>query len=289
MIEAPAPACYAEEQVDQTANGQQQIGHDEVLTIQYGAAGSLGLESTPHIISQHTGQAEEQNPYTANHAGGAASQVEQLHDAGNDVFKYSHHCGEAGEGHEQEEQGSPHLTAGHVGKYVGQGDENQARACIRGHAVGEACREDNQPGADGHKGVQGTDVHGFAAQGVLAGHVAAEDFHGTNAQTQGKEGLIHGGHNHLTDALLGGTAPVRQQEEGQTLLCAGQGEAVHGQHCNEQDQGTHHYLGNALHAILKTQAANQYAKHNSDGHENPHFHRVGQHLIEHISGSIGSR
>ncbi len=64
---------------------------------------------------------------------------------------------------------------------------------------------------------------------------------------------------------------------------------MHSQHCNEQDQGTHHYLGNALHTILQTHAANQDAKHNGDGHENTHFRRIGQHLGEHIGRSIGGR
>ena len=40
------------------------------------------------------------------------------------------------------------------------------------------------PAIEGHEGIQHTDTHGFAGQGVLVAHVAAEDLHGGDAQSE---------------------------------------------------------------------------------------------------------
>mgnify|MGYP001861185040 CR=1 FL=1 len=165
--------------------------------------------------------------------------------------------------------------------------EDQARPRIRRDAEGEAGREDDQAGADGHKGVQHTDAGGLAGQGVVAGHIAAEDFHGADAQAEGEEGLVHGCHNDIADALLHGAVPVRQQVEGQALARAGQGQAVHGQHNNEHQQRDHHPFADALQPLLQAEAADDKTGNDGKHHPEAHLHRVGQHLAEHLGHLVG--
>ena len=64
-----------------------------------------------------------------------------------------------------------------------------------------------KPRADGHKGVQHADAHGLTGQGKAAVHVAAENFHGGNAQAQGEEGLVHRGGDDVAEPLLAGALP----------------------------------------------------------------------------------
>ena len=62
----------------------------------------------------------------------------------------------------------PQPSARHIRKDIGQRDEDQARACIGRNTEGEAGREDDQPRADRHKGVQHADAGSLTGQGKAA-------------------------------------------------------------------------------------------------------------------------
>ena len=102
------------------------------------------MKIAPDIIAQHTGKAQYQDKGTVDEDCFFSVPAEVVDAAGQQVLKYGDDRREAGEGHEQEEQGSPYPSAGHIGKHVGQGDEDQLRTGIRLYAEGEAGREDNQ-------------------------------------------------------------------------------------------------------------------------------------------------
>ena len=123
---------------------------------------------------------------------------------------------------------------------------------------------------------------------MLPAHVASKDLHGGDAETEGKEGLIHGGGDDIpqavgTDAFGGG-----EQVEFHALGGAGQQQAVHRQHNNEGQQGDHHDLGDALEAFLHAKAANQKAQNDHDDHKDGHFSGGGEHLAVDAADLLGA-
>lgn len=102
----------------------------EILGIQHRAACAHGLDKAPHIVAQRTGQTQQHQRRRAHDAGFVAVPAKVLAGAGDDVLKHCNDRGEAGEGHEQKEQCTPQAAACHVRKDVGQGNKNQARACV---------------------------------------------------------------------------------------------------------------------------------------------------------------
>ncbi len=64
-----------------------------------------------------------------------------------------------------------------------------------------------------HEGVEHTDAHGFAGQGVLVAHVASEDLHGGDAEAQGKERLIHGRRDRRAESVFPDPIERRHQIE----------------------------------------------------------------------------
>src|SRR5699024_10253063 len=234
---APAPAADAEQQVNQASDGQQQDGNDEVLDIEnLAACGSIGQRQReiPLVIPQHAGQAGHQDEQAADHGSLLAGPAKAVDAAGHDVIKNRQDGGEAGKGHEQEEQRTPDPTAYHVDKDTGQGHKNQRGTGVGLHTESEAGRENDQAGHQSHKRVQRTDANGFAGERVFLGHVAAEDFHGRNAEAQGKESLVHGRRNHVAQTHFGSTLDVRQQVEGKALFAALQHNAVDSQHHDQK-------------------------------------------------------
>ena len=101
-------------------------------------------------------------------------------------------------------------------------------------------------------------------------HVAAEDFHGGDAQAQGEKRLIHGGGDDIAQAVLLDAVHGGQQVELHALGGAGQGEAVDSQDDDEHQQCQHHALSDAFQAILQAEAAHdeagQHHHFRPDGH-----------------------
>ena len=220
FVKAPTVPGDAEQQEHQGAARQDQIGHQEVLGIHDAHAPDQG-HTAPDVVAQDTGDASDQQEQAVQQGGLFAAPAEVVAAGGQQVLKDRRDGGEAGEGHEQEEQGAPDPAAGHVGEDVGQRLKNQGWAGIGLHAEAEAGGEDNQAAHEGHEGIQGADAHRLAGEGVLASHVAAEDLHGGDAQAEGKEGLVHGGGDDGAQACFLGTAEVGQQVELHALAGTG--------------------------------------------------------------------
>ena len=232
-VKAPAPLGGAEEEIDQRPAGEQEIAHQEVLAVQ-NVPPADGVDAAPHIVPQDTGETEEQDGDAVDHRRLFPGPAQGVHAGGHDVFEHGDDGGKAGKGHEQEEQTAPQPPAGHVDKDVGQGLENQAGPGVDLHPIAEAGGEDDEPGGDGHKGVQGADAHALTGQSVVLAHIAAEDLHGGHPQAQGEEGLVHGGADDAAKTRGPDVLGIGHQIEPQPLPGAGKGHAVdrqnHDQH-----------------------------------------------------------
>lgn len=267
LVEAPAPFRDAEQQEHQRAAGQQKVAHQEILGV-HNVLARQELHAAEQVEAQQAGEAGNQNDEEVDDDRFFPIPAEIVHAAAENIFKHGDDSGEAGEGHKQEEQRAPQPSAGHGDKEVGQREEDQVGAGVRLDAEAEAGREDDQARTDGHEGVQPADADGFSAQGVIPGHEAAEDLHAGNAQAQGEEGLVHGGGDDLADALLRGAAEIRQQIEGETLAGAGQRNAAHHQHHDQQKQARHHPFADPLQTLLDAEAADAEARHYRYYHPN---------------------
>lgn len=67
----------------------------------------------------------------------------QLTNHGEDIFAYAEYRGQCREYHEQEEQGAPDTTAGHVIENSRHGIKQQTGPCGYFKVIGEAGREDD--------------------------------------------------------------------------------------------------------------------------------------------------
>ena len=204
--------------------------------------------------------------------------MHQLHIAADDVLKHGQHRGESRKRHEQEEQAAPQPAHGHVGKNVGQGDKNEAGAGGLVHAISKAGRENDEAGRNGYECIQHHHTDGLAQQRALFANVAAKDGHGTHAQAQGEERLVHSTHQRVDDAHLFHAGKVRHQIELEALSCPRHEQAVDGQDDHDDQQSDHHDFGHTLQAVLQATGTDKDAEH--DHHDHPERHDAGacQHL-----------
>ena len=121
-------------------------------------------------------------------------------------------------------------------EYIRQRDEQQRRAGIRLHAVSKARRNDDNAGSQRHKGIEQRDTDSLASQTIGFIQVAAENFHGTDAKTQGKERMRHRRKQNIAETNLCDFAQIRHQIEHQTLTHIRQNQRMHGQYNHQAHQ-----------------------------------------------------
>ena len=167
MVEAPAVLCDAEQQEDQRAERQQEIADEKILTVENAASSDDG-QITPYVEAEHAGDAAEQNDREVHKNRFLPAPAEIINGSGNQILKYSGHCGEACKRHEDKEQSSPKPSSCHIQEYLRQRDENQRGSLIGAYIIREACRENNQSRHQSDKGIQHTDPDGFAGKRILA-------------------------------------------------------------------------------------------------------------------------
>ena len=194
VVPSPAELPAAEQCEDEGAYRQAVRADDEIPEVKPGTAVGKGLE-VEHAVAQRRGERQQEDANAADQAALFTVPAGQIADAGQDVLKHGKLGGERREHHEQEEQGAPEAAAAHVVEDSRHGIEQQRRAGVDFDAVGEAGREHDEAGHDGDKRVHQNDVDGFTHQGALLADVAAEDRHGTDADAQGEERLVHGADN----------------------------------------------------------------------------------------------
>ena len=112
-------------------------------------------------------------------------------------------------------------------------------------------------------------------------HVAAEDLHGGNAETERKERLIHGVRDDVENADGADRVHVRAQIEINTLARAGERQTVHGEHDDERQEAHHHDLRDLFKPLLHAAGAHEQAARHGDRHENTHFYGVAEHVGKH--------
>ena len=273
LIPAPADFVAPKDGEDQRADGQAVCAYDEIPEVKPRRAFRKGLEGE-HAVAEGSGQRQQENADAADNAALGTAPAGQLTHAGEDVLKHGKLCGEGGEDHEQEEQRAPEAAAGHVEEDGSHGVEEQRRAGARGDVIGKAGGEDDKARHDRHEGIQQDDVHGFTQQGAIFVNIAAKDRHGTDAERQGEERLVHGADDHLAVDL----GEVGDEVEFQTFLCAVKGSAVERQNQHKREERNHHVLGNALQTALEVKAQHRETDRDGNGEVTYVDGGVGDHV-----------
>ena len=287
MGPAPAVLFGAEQHKGQAAQRQQVVGDDEIFQVQDGRPGAQGLESAPQIEAQDAGDAQEHNGQSVDgHAFFPAPAV-QVHAKGDDVLKYGNHRGQGCKGQEHKEQHAPEPAARHLDEQIGNGQENQGRTGVRLDPEGEAGGDDDESGHESHKGIQRCNGGGLAEQAPAVGQVGSEYQHGANADGQGKEGLAHGGVDHIPPAQLGQGVKIGYQVEMDPFFRSFQEQGVAGQDDHQQQQGAHHPFGDPFHPVLDPQVADTEAHGAGEHHPEQQVGRIFEHGSEGGGDELG--
>lgn len=276
MVKAPAEFRDAEQEVHQGTAGEENVAHQEIFAVQHVPV-SDEMDTGEDIVPQDAGDGKEEYRHQVDEYRFPAAPAEVIHGAGNEVFKDRSYRGERGEGHEDEEQGTPETAGSHVGENLRQGNEDQGRSLVRMHVVGKAGRENDESRQEGHEGIQRRNTDSLAGEGEVIGHVAAENFKGCNPQGQCEEGLVHSCRCHIADARFHGPVPVREEVEFQSRFSSFQEKAVERQHHDKDKEAGHHDLRNPFHPVMEAQSADQETENHGEGHEDAHFPGVPQH------------
>ena len=239
------------------------------------------MEAAPDVVAENARNAGKKEHRADDTDGLFAAPTPVVARAGNQIFKDRRHGGEARKRHKEEEERAPHAAAGHVEEDFGQRHKNERGAMVQLHIVAEAGGEDDETGHDRHECVQRADAHRFAGESVVVVHVAAEDLHGGNAETERKERLIHGVRDDVENADGADRVHVRAQIEVDALGRAGERQTVHGKHDDEGKEAHHHYFCDLFEALLHAAGAHKQAARHGDRHENAHFHGVAEHVGKH--------
>ena len=217
------------------------------------------MEVAPDVVAEHAGKTQEHQHKAVDEHGLLAAPAEGIHADGEDVFKHRQHRGHAREHHEEEEQRAPEAAARHVDEHLRQRDEKEGRAIVGRYAVGEARGEDDRAGHERNEGVERADADGLTGEGVVIGHVAAEDLHRGNAEREREECLIHRVGDEAAQAVFADGIHRGEQIELHALRRAGERQAVNGENEDEREQRDHHHFGHALKALLQAERADDEA------------------------------
>ena len=258
LVKAPAPLRDAEQQIHERADGQQEVAHKEVLAVEHVLAEN-GVEVAPDVVAEHAGKAQEHQQHAIDENGLLAAPAEGIHADGEDVFKHRQHRRHAGKNHEEEEERAPEAAAGHVDEHLRQRDKEEGGAIVGRYAVGEARGEDDRAGHERNERIERADADGLTGEGVIVGHVAAEDLHRRNAERECEEGLIHRVSDEAAQAVFTNGIERGEQVELHALCRAGERQAVNGENEDEREQRDHHHFGHALKALLKAERADDEA------------------------------
>ena len=275
----------AEEQQQQAAEGQQVIGHDEVLNA-LDVADAGYHDAGKHVEAQQARQAQKEKQDAVDRAGLLAGRAPLVHREAHDVLEDGHHGAERGKAHEQEEERAPKLAERHLLKNAGKRDEHEARAAAGLDAKGKAGGEDDEAGHEGDEGVNAGDAYGLAGKRAVFAQVTAENQHAARTDGQREERLAHGGVHGVhgvAQTLAEELVEVGQQVEGQAVHAAGQGDCAHAQHEHDDEQRAHHDFRDALHTLLQAEAADEHAQHHDDGHVHEHLAGAGEQRVEDLA------
>ncbi len=286
LIEAPAPFRYTEQEVDEGTDRQQQIADQKILCIQ-DVTVSDQVQVAPDVVAEDTWHAGDQDDHAVDQGSFPAGPAKHIHTEGHDIFKDGDDCGEAGKGHEQEEQGSPDPAAVHMDKHVWQGDEDQFWTGANFDAVAEAGWENDQTGHDRYEGIKRADADAFACQCIVPAHIAAEDLHSGNAKTKGEECLVHGGGDDISKSDFTDSSKIRDQVEAESFAGTGQGQAVYCQYNDQQQQGAHHEFTDLFQTVLQSHADDQESGDDGENHPESHLFWVGQQPVKDSICGIG--
>lgn len=285
-VPSPAEVPRTEDDEEQAAQGEQDVGYEEVFEVHDGGAFSHGGDTSENVESQGTGQREDHHEEAVCDASFFPVHFHGVHGHAYDVFEDGQDGGEGRKAQKEEKEASPELAQGHARKDVGQGDEDEAGAGAYGHVIRKAAGNDDEAGCHGYESVQQGDVHGFGQQGMVLVYVGAEDGHGADAQRECEEGLVHGPFDDVDPADFTGGFPVGQQEVAESFLGAGGEYGVYGQHDHDDQQGAHHPFGDFFQTGLQALGTNEKAGYDDDEGVDHEACPVCEHVGE-VGGDLG--
>ena len=276
----PAPAVFpcTEEHIPQAAQREQVIGYDKILQIQDIGSRSQRLKAGQDVKSQHAGHAQHNDQDRAHQHAFVPGPAENIDIEGYDIFKYSHNGRECRKGQKQKKQRAPDLPSRHLGKDIGNGDEDQARPRSRLNAEGEAGRNDDEACHQRHEGIQCGNADRLSREAPLFSDIAAEDHHRADTDGEGKECLAHGPEDHISDTHLLHLGKIRYQVEMDPFPGPFQKYGMYCQHQHDDQKRAHHQLGNPLNPLLDPELADRKTDDADQGCPERHHRRVAQHV-----------
>lgn len=233
------------------------------------------MKSAPDIVAENAWKTQGKDRGEIDKNALLPAPAEIIHAAGYEILEDRRDRRETRKCHEQEKQGAPETAACHAGEDVRQCDENQRRPLIGFYIVAVAGRENDEARHNRNKCVKRADIDCLARQRVLLRHIAAEDFHRRDAETQGEEGLIHRRRDDFAEAAgLLGPRQGRLQIELQPFRRTRKSEAVNRKNNDQQQERDHHDLRHSLQPLLNSASDHKKSKDNREPHEDRHLRRV---------------
>ena len=239
------------------------------------------MEAAPNVVAENARNASNKEHRADDADGFLSAPAPVVARARDQVFKYRRYGGEARKRHEEEEERAPDAAAGHVEEDFGQRHKNERGTLARLHIVAEAGGENDETGHDCHKRVQRADAHRLAGERAVVVHIAAENLHGGNAETERKERLVHGIGDHVENADGADGVHVRAQIKVNALCRAGERQTVDGEHNDKHEQADHHDLCDFFKTLLHAAGADEQTGRYGDRHKNTHFHGIAEHVGKH--------
>lgn len=267
VIPAPAELITAEESKHQRAKRQNIIGNKEVPEIQPCCTFCEGLKMND-AEAQRRCQREQEDADAADDAALRTRPACQLTNHGEDIFAYAEYRGQCREYHEQEEQGAPDTTAGHVIENSRHGIKQQTGSCGYFEVIGEAGREDDYACEEGNQRIQKNDMDCFAHQGAFLADIAAENCHAAHTCGQGEECLIHcTNHNGAFDF-----GEIGLEVEAHPFAGTAQKQAMDCQREHQHQKGRHHIFCDTFQTALQVEGENK-ERNNQCNQQEQHIDR----------------
>ena len=280
VLPAPAEAVRTVEREGDAAKGQDQVRDEEVFEIENAGRAAERVETAPDVEAEDAREREEVEESTGENCRGATRPIEVVDEAGDDVFEDSDDGGKRRARHEDEEERAPETAKRHVVEDVRESRKNKAWTLVGMDAVGKASGDDDEARGDGDERVEDADVEGFAEERAVAADVAAEDRHGTNADREREEGVIHGFGDDLDDADRFHTCEVGDEIKGETFESGIMGikvDGVDGENHNQNEEAQHEPFRNAFDALLESDGADDCRGNSDDSHGDAHGEWVAEH------------
>ena len=105
---------------------------------------------------------------------------------------------------------------------------------------------------------------------MILRHIASEDLHGADTDTQGKERLGHGAEDHVADPRFFHILKTGNKVKLHAFHGAVQCQRMNSQNHDQSQKAEHHHLGDPLHALLQSQRTDAERQKHCQDHPESH-------------------